>query len=183
MEGKKKGFEQMDEAENEAEKKIIRKIVKELTKIAEAKPLKKKTFPSIGGVYHYIGENKSGHCRMPIVYSTSWTYEDIDFYRLDSNNCFEVKEEAEAEIVKRRALAIINGYIRENDLRLTESQSNDTTTLKYYIFWDRDLRGFYSGQSVIFQQGRLIDNLKGEKEVDMVINNCLDNLKIVFDVK
>ena len=112
-----------------------------------------------------------------------WRDDDFDYYRLDTGNAFKTREEAEKKSQQMQALARVNRYIRENDLRLTDVDWNNTEQSKWSILYNITSEKIEASDWCISNYKMLIGDLKSEEAGKQVIENCIDDLKIIFDVK
>jgi len=113
----------------------------------------------------------------------TWRNNDFDFYRLDTGNAFKTREEAEKKAQQMQALARVNRYIRENDLRLTDVDWNNTEQSKWSILYNISSEKIEASAWCINNYKILIGDLKSREAGKQVIENCIDDLKIIFDVK
>jgi hypothetical protein len=112
-----------------------------------------------------------------------WRDDKIDNYRLDIGNAFKTREEAEKKVKQMQALARVNKYIRENDLRLTDVDWNNTEQSKWSILYNISSEKIEANAWCINNYKILIGDLKSREAGKQVIENCIDDLKIIFDVK
>lgn len=115
--------------------------------------------------------------------SSHWSDDEIDNYRLDIGNAFKTREEAEKKAKQMQALARVNKYIRENDLRFTDVDWNNTEQSKFSIFYNTFSIQIEVSNWCISNYKMLIGDLKSREAGEQVIGNCIDDLKIIFDVK
>lgn len=115
--------------------------------------------------------------------SSHWSDDEIDNYRLDIGNAFKTREEAEKKAKQMQALARVNRYIRENDLRPTDVDWNNTKQHKWSIYYNITSEKIEAGDWCISNFKTLIGELKSEEAGEQLIENCIDDLKIIFDVK
>lgn len=112
-----------------------------------------------------------------------WWNDAIDYYRLDTGNAFKTQEEAKKKAEQMKALARVNKYIRENDLRLTDVDWNDDEQSKWNIYHDVTDKVMRTGCWTYRNYKSLIAELKSEEAGKQVIENCIDDLEVIFDVK
>lgn len=117
------------------------------------------------------------------VNSNYWVDDKIDNYHLDIGNAFKTQEEAEKKAKQMQALARVNRYIRENDLRLTDVDWNNTEQPKFSIFYNTFSIQIEVSNWCSYNHKMLIGELKSKGAGKQVIENCIDDLKIIFDVK
>lgn len=107
--------------------------------------------------------------------SASRICRDIDFL-------FLTREEAEQELRKRQAIQRIKKYCWENWIELANSDFiHNSDNTKYHIYYDVDDNKFYP----TFFNICLWDNpffFKTDEDTKKVIENCEDDLKIIFNV-
>lgn len=117
------------------------------------------------------------------VNNSFWWNDAIDYYRLDTGNAFKTQEEAEKKAEQMKALARVNKYIRENDLRLTDVDWNDTNIGKHDIYYDFSNKEILTTCWTYCNHKPIIGELKSKEAGEQVIENCIDDLKVIFDVK
>lgn len=115
--------------------------------------------------------------------SSHWSDDEIDNYRLDIGNAFKTREEAEKKAKQMQAFARVNRYIRENDLRLTDVDCSNDEQKRWSIYYNIYLKKIEAGDWCFSDYKMLIGDLKSEEAGEQVIGNCIDDLKIIFDVK
>ena len=157
----------------EISEKDLKQLIKnnpELLQESNSVPFKK-------GVNYYLvdggGDSINDH----------WDDDEIDNYRLDIGNAFKTEEEAEKKSKQMQALARVNRYIRENDLRLTDVNWNNTESCKWSILYNISSKKIEVCGWCFSNYKVLIGDLKSEEAGKQVIGNCIDDLKIIFDVK
>jgi len=148
----------------------IRKLVKDNPEILEDKG----EF-EMGDMYWCLDE-------FNVVWEWAWKNDDMDNHLLNTGNAFKTEAEAEKKQEQNYALARVEKYIRENDLRLKEVDWNDENQKKWYIFYDHDEKKKFCGGFMYSRNSKeLIGELK-ENADDQIIENCLEDLKIIWGV-
>jgi len=114
--------------------------------------------PQDGTLYSFIMDCSDSH-------GAKWVKHYIDFHRYDTGNYFLTKEEANKRAEAWKALARVNKYIREEELRGGDYaiSLNENLSLDWY----------YSAYSII-------SNLKSKEAVQQVIDNCEEDCKLVL---
>lgn len=157
----------------EISEKDLKQLIKnnpELLKESNSVPFKE------GDDYYYTGTYGD-------VRNKLWCDDEFDNYRLDTGNAFKTKEEAEKKSQQMKALARVNRYIRENDLRLTDVDCSNDEQKRWSIYYNIYLKKIEAGDWCFSDYKMLIGDLKSEEAGKQVIENCIDDLKIIFDVK
>ena len=108
-------------------------------------------------------------------------------------NIFLSKEEAEAELEKRKAIQGVRKYCYENNIELFSDEElkeilNDNLDKHhleiiyfYHIYYHAMDKKFYSSR-LNFEKHIDCFYFKKEDDVERVIKNCEEDLKIIFDV-
>lgn len=104
----------------------------------------------------------------------------VNYFFMMQGNIFRTREEAEQERDRRSALQRIRKYIYENDLEFTPDWN--TPSKKYYIYYNYDNNEFYVDWWTTNDVNSLF-YFKSSKHTNQVINNCKDDLKVVFNIK
>ena len=153
----------------EVSEEQIRELIKDNPELKE----EKKEFPQIGGKYWIISLCVETLC-------STFTNDGIDNYRRDTGNFFETKYEAEKQLEKNEALARVNKYIRENDLRIKNVDWSDVDHPKYYIDYseinNRLNYDYFFGINGL----PLIGELKSIEVCKQLIENCKDDLLLIL---
>jgi len=132
--------------------------------------------PEVGKRYWTICEDNSKR-------SYIWGGWPSDYYRLNTNNVFRTKEETKKQQVKNQALADINQYIRENDLRAKNVDWKNYMQQKFHIFYNYDDCEFDWGYRYSINRLSLIGELKSAEACEKILDNKEKELKIIFNIK
>jgi len=146
--------------------------IKEALGMKEKKGLWK---PKDGENYKFIGI-------AGVVFSEPWAGGDgICKTRLEIGNVFPTEEAAEKHLEKLKAIQRIKVYIAENCEDFTPDWS-DGQKKKWYIYC-REKNILTCDATYSRNYGSIIPLLVSWEDAQKVIDNCADDLKIVFDVK
>lgn len=98
----------------------------------------------------------------------------------NSGNGFFTQEEAEKELARRQAKRRIQDFIIENGLEFNPDWGNDMEE-KYYICFDHHKDDFAYTSPYTFNYG-LDFYFRSEEDAELVIDNCEDDLRIIFGI-
>ena len=102
-------------------------------------------------------------------------YKDI----VENWNAFLIKEEAEKEVERRKAIQKIKKYCWENKIKYKENVSDETFYIG--IIYDSEDEEFYPSTCTDHIDYWFLF-FNSYEDVDKVINNCESELKILFDI-
>jgi len=142
--------------------------------ILDTKPSTSWLVPEDGQEFFYLG--KTSVCK------DVWRGLDVDHELAAHKQIFLTKEEAEAELERRRAIVRIKKYIAENFDPFTPDWSDEFQE-KHTIYFDHERQEFTNVQAFPRIRGEeVLLYLASKYHADQVIRDCKDDLKIVFGV-
>lgn len=91
-------------------------------------------------------------------------------------------EEAQKELEKRNAIQRIKKYCWENNIELADTDfSNNINNKKFFIYYNIVNKKFFS-DSFVYSICYNIFLFKNKSDAQKVIENCEDDLKIIFNI-
>ena len=103
-----------------------------------------------------------------------WSISDY----IESWNAFLTREEAEAELEKRKAIQRIRKFMWENNIKNKEFKSLEHNYTISYIG-----NGFYIEYYKISYSWNYLWYFETYKDCQKIIDNCFDDLKIIYNIK
>lgn len=136
---------------------------------------KKKSRTPNGGDRYWCIERNGG------IEDSTWNNDIIDKGRLSIGNIFLTKEEAQAEVDKRLALQRIKTFIAEQGL--DQDVDWEDVEWKYIIYFDYSYKRFIVTSFMWTHHHSPFGYFSKQKEAQLVIDNCSEDLKVVWGVK
>lgn len=117
------------------------------------------------------------------IISTVYCSTNDTFAKIISNwNMFLSAEEAQKELEKRNAIQRIKKYCWENNIELADTDfSNNINNKKFFIYYNIVNKKFFS-DSFVYSICYNIFLFKNKSDAQKVIENCEDDLKIIFNI-
>ena len=140
-------------------------ITREQAKEIGVKEKPKRFRAEIDVKYYYI--EAQGY-----VLSETETHHMTDKESWDIGNYYKTKEEAIKARDTQLAIQRVKDYIIENDLKNGNEE----------IGWDKGAEKFRSMGVGCFKYANIIPMLDDEEDVQQVIDNCSDDLKLIFNI-
>ena len=132
-----------------------------------------KTRPNVGDTYYYIPSIGRINC-------ADWCDDPYDYDIWSSGNGFLTEEEAKKELARRQSNRRIKYFIVKNGLEFNPDWGNDMED-KYFIVYSTVDDCFYSISRYTYDHGSSF-YFKSKEDARLVIDNCEDDLRIVFGV-
>ena len=137
---------------------------------------KKSFYPETGESIFYI--NFSG--RGAEILETRYNMDCKDIF--DSGLAFKTRPEAESKLAEMQAITKVRKFIFEEGLEF-EPDYRDFEQRKYNIYYSFEEERFFSLYNDACPEYSPFGYLKSEEDCEKVIENCKDELDVIFKVK
>jgi len=137
---------------------------------------KKGFYPEKGEDFFLISFEESGVKILNVNYDGGY---EIDF---DCGLAFKTRPEAEAKLAEMQAITKVRKFIFEEGLNF-EPDYRDFEQRKYNIYYDFEEECFEALDNYACPEYSPFGCLKSEEDCEKVIENCKDELDVIFKVK
>ena len=138
---------------------------------------KKSFYPEIGDTFYAIDSTDEKQLvQKASNYSNMWKM------NFDCGLAFKTRPEAEAKLAEMQAIAKVRKFIFEEGLEF-EPDYRDFEQRKYNIYYDFEEERFFSLYNDASPEYSPFGHLKSEEDCEKVIENCKDELDVIFKVK
>jgi len=137
---------------------------------------KKSFYPEKGDIVFVISTGRVKTVIDEIMYSSIYK---SDF---DCGLAFKTRPEAEAKLAEMQAIAKVRKFIFEEGLEF-EPDYRDFEQRKYNIYYSFEEERFFSLYNDACPEYSPFGYLKSEEDCEKVIENCKDELDVIFKVK
>lgn len=95
---------------------------------------------------------------------------------------YRTKKQATKALEKQKALVRVWKYVQDNGMYFEPNFSNGSK-IKYQILFDGEYNNFLASSTFWMKYQDSIPCFKSKEHAQNVIDNCEDDLKIIFDIK
>ena len=157
------------------------------------------TSVEVGGVMHVLNiekpkkTSKRWRAELGKRYWTIHSHGDIDFFNDDRDNAddflyrthnyYQTEEQAQKALDKIEALARVNAYIEEHDLRIPADEldwGKEAGQYKWFIYFYEGKSELNSSWDTTCNYGKLISGLRSAQAAQQLIENMKDDLELLL---